>query len=642
MHIETLLRTIKKNYPKADLKLVRKAYSFAENLHKGQKRATGEEFIEHPMEVAKILAEHSLDLPTIIAGLLHDTIEDTQTSYDVIKNEFGEEIAQLVEGVTKISKLKITDWETRNAENVRKMIMASTKDIRVIFIRLADKLHNIRTINAFREEKRKRIAQAIIDVYAPIAYKLGISSIKNELENLAFEQLNPGEFNKLKRKVKKSIKQHEKEIEELKSELLPILQKEKIKIYKIFGRTKTIYSLYKKIQRKNCKFEDIFDLMALRIIAKSVKECYEIIGIIHNLWKPLPHRFKDFIAMPKSNMYQSLHTTVMVKGQPIEIQVRTEEMDKIAEDGIAAHWQYKGIFGAQEFDAKLSWLKQILEWQKELRDSKEFMEMLQVDFFEDEIHVFTPKGEVISLPKGSCVLDFAYAVHTNVGSTCTGARVNAKFVPLRTELKNGNQVEIITSKNQKPSREWLKFVKTPKARTKIKQIIREIEKIPVKSYSQKIVCKKEGASSIIDVIGVKDPEVNLAKCCGPLPGDEIVAFATSTGKVAVHKKGCFNIKKLKEGKRKDEVEVTWIDAADAIVEIKVEMKNRVGIFSEILNSIVATKTQIKSTSAKSISNTMMRCGFSIEAKGLTHIRDIIRRIKKIKDVNKVFIGSLEK
>ncbi|MBU4242690.1 MAG: RelA/SpoT family protein, partial [Nanoarchaeota archaeon] len=460
MHIETLLRTIKKNYPKADLKLVRKAYSFAENLHKGQKRATGEEFIEHPMEVAKILAEHSLDLPTIIAGLLHDTIEDTQTSYDVIKNEFGEEIAQLVEGVTKISKLKITDWETRNAENVRKMIMASTKDIRVIFIRLADKLHNIRTINAFREEKRKRIAQAIIDVYAPIAYKLGISSIKNELENLAFEQLNPGEFNKLKRKVKKSIKQHEKEIEELKSELLPILQKEKIKIYKIFGRTKTIYSLYKKIQRKNCKFEDIFDLMALRIIAKSVKECYEIIGIIHNLWKPLPHRFKDFIAMPKSNMYQSLHTTVMVKGQPIEIQVRTEEMDKIAEDGIAAHWQYKGIFGAQEFDAKLSWLKQILEWQKELRDSKEFMEMLQVDFFEDEIHVFTPKGEVISLPKGSCVLDFAYAVHTNVGSTCTGARVNAKFVPLRTELKNGNQVEIITSKNQKPSREWLKFVKT--------------------------------------------------------------------------------------------------------------------------------------------------------------------------------------
>lgn len=642
MHIETLIRAVKNSYPNADTRLVRKAYRLAEKLHRGQKRVSGEDYIEHPMEVAKILAEHNLDLPTIVAGLLHDTIEDTEASFGIIEKEFGNEIAHLVEGVTKISKLKITDWETRNAENVRKMIMASTKDIRVIFIRLADKLHNIRTIHVFREDKRKRIAKAIIEVYAPIAYKLGISSIKNELENRAFEQLDPEEFNKIKRKVKKSIKQREKEIEEIKSELLPLLDKEKIKVKRIFGRTKTIYSLYKKMQRKNCKFEDIFDLMALRIITDSVKECYETIGIIHNRWKPLPHRFKDYIAMPKSNMYQSLHTTIMVKGQPVEIQVRTEDMDRIAEDGIAAHWHYKGIYGTKEFDAKLSWLKQILEWQKELRDSKEFMEMLQVDFFEDEIHIFTPKGEVISLPKGSCVLDFAYAIHTNVGCTCTGARVNGKFVPLRTELKNGNQVEIITSKNQKPSREWLKFVKTPKARTKIKQTIRETEKIPVKSYTQKVVCKKEGASCIVDVVGVKEPEIHLAKCCGPLPGEDIVAFATNTGKVSVHKKGCFNLKKLRDGKRKDEVKVEWIDASDSIVEIKVEMENRVGIFSEILNSIVATKTQVKSTSAKSISSTMMRCGFTIEVKSLTHLRDIIRRIKKIKDVKKVFIGSLEK
>ncbi len=642
MHIETLVRAIRKQNPSANIKLVRKAYNFAKRHHSSQKRASGEPYIEHPMQVARILADHSLDLPTIVAGLLHDTIEDTAVSYENIAKEFGDQIANLVEGVTKISKLKISDWEKRNAENVRKMIMASTKDIRVIFIRLADKLHNIRTIHIFRDEKRKRIAKAILEVYAPIAYKLGMSSIKSELENLAFEQLNPEEFNRIRRKLKRSIRQHELGIDKLKQKLMPVLDKENIEIVNIFGRAKTIYSIHKKMQKKNCEFEDIFDLVALRIVTKTVKECYETIGIIHNLWKPLPYRFKDYIAMPKSNMYQSLHTTVMVNGQPVEIQVRTEEMDRIAEDGIAAHWQYKGIYGTKEFDEKLSWLKQILEWQKELRDSKEFMELLQVDFFEDEIHVFTPKGEVISLPKGSCVLDFAYSIHTNVGSSCIGARINGKFVPLRTELVNGNQVEVVTSKNQKPSREWLKLVKTPKARTKIKQDIREKEKIPVKSFTRKEVCKKKGASCIIEVPGVEEPDIHFAKCCNPLPGDEITAFSSASGKVLVHKSGCFNVRKLEQGKRKNKIKASWVDASNSVVEINVEMKNRVGIFSEILNSIVATKTAVRSTSAKSLSSNLLRCGFVLEIKSLTHLRDMIRRINKIKDVNKVFIASLEK
>lgn len=641
MNIEALIKAIKKEKLPTDIALVKKAYKFAEQHHEGKKRVSGEEFIQHPLEVAKILAEHGMDVQTIAAALLHGTVEDAKVSVDLIKKEFGEEIANLVDGVTKIKKLHSAPWEEQHAESIRKMIMASARDIRVIFIKLADKLHNMRTLKSLPEDMRLRISREVMDVYAPIAYKMGISSIKSELEDLAFGQLSPEAYKDIQSRLKRSIPQREKDIAEIKSLLGKELEKNKIQPVKMFGRPKHIYSIYRKMTVKGYAFEDIYDLIALRIITKTVKECYEIIGIIHQLWPPLPKKFKDYIATPKSNLYQSLHTTVMVKGQPAEIQVRTGEMDKIAENGIAAHWQYKGVYGDREFDAKLGWLKQILEWQKELKDSKEFMEMLKVDFFEDEIYTFTPKGEIIQLPKGACVLDFAYAVHSNIGDHCTGARINGKFVPMRAELKNGDQVEIVISKAQKPSREWLKIVITPKAKTKIKQKIREIEKIPVKCFTVKTIGKTGEESCIIEIENMRDPEIHMSHCCNPLPGEPIAAFASGSGKVAIHKEGCPNAKKAGRGNKRP-VCASWVDAANAIVEVKVEALNRIGLFAEILNSIIAMQTQMKSAGAKPLGNNMIECNFTIESKSLAHLREIIKRVNKIKDVKKVYIGSVEK
>ncbi len=642
MNINDLIKTIEKNKPQANIRLIKDAYVFASSKHKNQKRESGEPFIEHPLQTANILAEHSFDDQTIVAGLLHDVVEDTNATLKEIKAKFGDEIANIVDGVTKISKLHIANWQQRQAENIRKMILASAKDIRVIFVKLADKLHNMRTIESLRDDKRIRISQEVMDIYAPIAYKLGISSIKTELEDLAFKQLYPDKYTEIRTKMEQFIPEREKEMEEFKAKLLPELAKNGIKPLKIFGRVKHIYSIYKKMLKHNYGFENVYDLLALRVITKTVKECYEIIGVIHQIWKPVPRRFKDYIAMPKDNMYQSLHTTIVAKGHPVEIQVRTEDMDKIAEEGVAAHWHYKGVYGDKEFDAKLSWLKQILDWQRESKSPKEFMDMLHVDFFEKEIYTFTPKGDVISLPKGACVLDFAYAVHTNIGDKCTGAKVNGKFVTLRTELKNGDLVEIITSKSQKPSRDWLKFVKTSKAKTKIKHQIRELEKIPVKSYTKKIVDEIRSNISIIEVIGSKSQDVHLARCCNPLPGDMITGFISATGKVTVHKNNCPNLVKVKHGKRKQVVKVNWFDAVGAIVEIKARALNRVGIFAEILNSIVATRTTIKAANAKNITSDMIECGFSIESKSLGHVKELLKRIKKIKGVKGVFIGSVTK
>ncbi len=641
MLISVLLDTIKKNNPKANFDLIRKAYDFAEKHHDGQLRDSGEPYIQHPLEVAYILAELNLDESSIAAALLHDIIEDTKVPLSEIKKQFGDEIAGIVEGLTKISNIQIPDNETRSAENIRKVIMASARDIRVIFVKLADKLHNMRTISSLREERRKRFAKEAMDVYAPIAYKLGLHSIKTEMEDLAFEQLEPMIFRDLKEKLNKSMRQREKEIERIKSLLIKEFEKSGVEYADVFGRPKHMYSIYKKMQRKGCCFENVYDQIAFRIIVKSVKQCYEAIGIVHNLWKPIPEEFDDYIAMPKPNMYQSLHTAVMIEGQPVEIQIRTEEMDKIAEGGIAAHWKYKGMHGDAGFDSKLDWLKQILQWQKGMRDSKEFVEMLHVDFFEDELYAFTPKGDVISLPKGSCIVDFAYAVHSTVGDRCIGGKVNGKFVPLRTQLSNGDQVEILTSNAQKPSRDWLKFVVTSKAKTKIRQKIQETEKIPVKAPGRIIEEKKELEECIIEVEGVCLPKIRIAKCCHPLPGEPIIAIVTKTRRTAIHKMGCHNLKKFAKV-RKAKHSASWIDISGVTVEIKVEAINRTGLFAEILNSIVSIQTQIKSAGAKPIHNDLVECSFTLESKGLQHLQDVVRRIKRIKDVKQVYIGEIER
>ncbi|MDI6737897.1 MAG: bifunctional (p)ppGpp synthetase/guanosine-3',5'-bis(diphosphate) 3'-pyrophosphohydrolase [Nanoarchaeota archaeon] len=641
MQISVILDLVKKNNQKANIELIKKAYEFAEKHHAGQLRESGEPYIQHPLHVAYILAELNFDESSIAAALLHDIVEDTKVPITEIKKQFGEEISSIVEGLTKISNIQIPDSEERSAENIRKVIMASARDIRVIFVKLADKLHNMRTLSSLREEKRKRLAKEAMDVYAPIAYKLGLHSIKTELEDRAFEQIEPMVFRDIKERLNKSMQQREKEIERIKSLLVKEFDKNKVEYASAIGRPKHIYSIYKKMQRKGCCFENIYDQIAFRIIVKAVKQCYEVIGVVHNLWKPIPEEFDDYIAMPKPNMYQSLHTAVMIEGQPVEIQVRTEEMDKIAEGGIAAHWKYKGVQGDMKFDSKLDWLKQILQWQKGMRDSREFMEMLHVDIFEDELYAFTPKGDVISLPKGSCIVDFAYAVHSSVGDKCVGGKVNGKFVPLRTELKNGDQVEILTSNAQKPSREWLKFVVTSKAKTKIRQKVKETGGIPAKAPAQIIEQKRELEECIISIEGVCMPKLKIAKCCCPLPGDPIEAIVTKTGRTMVHKAGCHNLKKYAKS-RKARKKASWIDVSGAIVEVKVEAHNRTGLFAEILNSLVSIQTQIKSAGAKPIHNDLVECSFTMESKGLQHLQDVVRRIKRIRDVKKVYIGEIER
>lgn len=642
MEIKTVLEIAKKNKLQ-NLELIKRAYLFALKHHENQKRETGEPYIQHPLHVAKILVEMNLDEETIAAGLLHDVLEDTHATIDNLKNEFGPIIASIVDGLTKISKFNAQTKEEFRAESIRKVILASTRDIRVIFVKLADKLHNMRTLDAFREEKRKRISQEVMDIYAPIAHKLGIASIKWELEDLSFKYLNPETYDELQTKIQKSRKQREKEVEKTTQSLKDELAKHGFDEILITGRPKHIYSIYRKMMKKNKSFEEIFDLTALRIIAKEVKDCYAIIGIIHNIWKPIPNEFDDYIAMPKSNMYQSLHTAVIgPNGTPIEIQVRTEEMDKIAEAGIAAHWKYKGFSSENKFDTKLGWLRQVMEWQQSSKDYKEFMEMLQVDFFEDEIFTFTPKGDVIQLPKGATVLDFAYAVHSSVGDKCSGAKVNNKFVPLKTVLENGDQIEVITTKTQNPSREWLKFVITSKAKSKIKQFVRQTQSIPIKSITQEAEQKKQLEEWIIGVENLPDAQVKLSKCCSPLPGDQITGFATETRKVSLHKLDCHNLGKTARGGRKKRVKAYWVDNIGTAVEVIVDAQNRIGLFAEILNAIVSLQTQMKSASAKPLNDDVVECRFAIESRDLAHLQTIIKRVKSIRDVKKVFISPLEK
>ena len=640
MQLRTIIRKIEGYDKKADFDLIRKAYQFAKKHHGTQRRSSGELFIQHPLSVAYILAEHKLGATTISAALLHDVVEDTEVIKEDIVSEFGEEIANIIEGVTKITKLREMSFEEYTAETVRKVILASIRDVRVIFIKLADKLHNMRTVGVFRQEKCERIAREVLNIYAPIAYKLGIASIKWELEDLAFKYLEPEVYKDLKRKLQQSQKEREIQIEKVKKTLREQLKGESIEA-DISGRPKHLYSIYKKMLRKDKPFSDIYDIAGIRIIVKYPKECYEVMGVVHSLWTPIPKEFDDYIATPKSNRYQSLHMVVIGPDKkPVEIQVRTQDMHQVAEDGIAAHWRYKGVAGDKKFDEKLNWMKQVMEWQKESENATEFMEMLHVDFFEREIFTFTPKGRVIELPTGATVLGFAYAVHSDVGDRTIAGKINGHFAPLRTTLKNGDKVEIVTAKNQRPSRSWLKIARTSRAQSRIKKYLRAVQNIPVKTIKQTGDVKKELEAWIIDVEGIINPEILIAKCCSPLPGEEIVGYATSNGKVTIHKHACSQLKKIKLGSRKKKVNVEWTANIGSLVEIKVDALNRVGLFAEILNTLVALHTTIKSANAQPRGQDNVECSFTMETTGLEHLQNIIERIKRIKNVKKVYVGNL--
>ncbi len=508
--LDVVLRLIKQTTPKADLKLVQRAYSFAADSHKDQRRASGEDFIEHPLAVAEILAELGLDLTTIVASLLHDVVEDTPLTLADIEKEFGPEVSVIIDGVTKLDRIEGRSHEHQQAENLRKMMIAMARDIRVLLIKLADRLHNMRTIGHLPRDTQEKKAQETLDIYAPLANRLGIHQIKWQLEDLSFGTLHPRQFEEIVRMVEERQPERDVFIERVLQDIEESFKEAKIKA-EVSGRPKHYWSIYEKMVLRGKDFEDIYDLMGIRVVVESMRDCYAALGLIHTLWKPVPGRFKDYIAMPKFNMYQSLHTTVVgPEGKPLEIQIRTRAMHLTAEFGIAAHWQYKE---GKHAPADSAWLNQILDWQRDLSDPREFMESLKIDLYQEEVFVFTPKGDVRSFPRGATPVDFAYAIHTDVGHRCVGAKVNGRLVPLDSRLQNGDTVDVLTSRapNAAPSQDWLKVVATPRARNKIRQwFTRERREDAIDKGQQELVRAMRRANLPVQRILASDALASLA------------------------------------------------------------------------------------------------------------------------------------
>jgi GTP diphosphokinase / guanosine-3',5'-bis(diphosphate) 3'-diphosphatase len=496
--VKEITTAVLKYLPNADVQFIEKAFNFAATGHKGQKRKSGEPFMEHPFEVAKIITQLKMDVPSICTAFLHDILEDTTSSYQSIEKEFGKEIVFLVDALTKLSKISFVSKHERQAENFRKMLLAMSKDIRVILIKLSDRLHNMRTLKHLSEEKQREIAQETLDIYAPLANRLGISWMKTELEDLSLLHLKPPVYYKLIENINSTKKERQRYIEKTIERINEILIGRGIRA-DIQGRHKHLYSIHKKMEYRKLDFEQINDILAFRIIVDSVPECYGALGIIHSLWKPVPGRFKDYIALPKPNLYQSLHTTVIgTDGERLEVQIRTRKMHEVAEEGIAAHWVYKA---GEKFDIKeiekFSWIKQMLDWQSDMKDSDEFYEALKLDLFADEVYVFTPRGDVKEFPRGATPIDFAYRIHTEVGHHCAGAKVNGKIVPLKYKLQNGDTIEVITSENQKPSKDWLKIAITSNAKSKIRSVIKGEQREMAKKVGYEILesdIKKHGGN----------------------------------------------------------------------------------------------------------------------------------------------------
>ncbi|APU58320.1 RelA/SpoT family protein [Clostridium botulinum] len=718
--LEDLMIKIKYSFTEREIEFIKKAYNFACNAHKEQKRISGEPYITHPEEVAIILFEMGMDVNTMIAGLMHDVVEDTQYTYEDVAKEFGNEVADLVNGVTKLGKIEYKTKEEQQADNVRKMLLAMTKDIRVILIKLADRLHNMRTLRFMPVEKQKEKAQETLDIYAPLAHRLGISKIKWELEDLSFRYINPNEYYFLVRKIAEKRAEREEHIKEIISNLQQNLKRAGIKS-EIDGRPKHFYSIYKKMHNKNKNLDQIFDLTAVRILVDTVKDCYAALGIAHTVYKPIPGRFKDYIAMPKPNMYQSLHSTVMgVGGRPFEIQIRTYEMHKTAEYGIAAHWKYKeGVENSNNIDLKLTWLREMLDWQKETTDPEEFMQGFKIDLFSDEVFVFTPKGKVISLPNRATPVDFAYKIHTDIGHRCIGAKVNGKMVPLDYELKTGEIIEVLTSTTPKgPNLDWLSMVKSNQAKSKIRAWFKKEDKEEnitkgkdileketkkqgynfgelAKGEVLETVLKRYNMSSIEDMfaaVGIgalaasavvlrfreqylkkNKPELNwnevrdqinrsnkqkkkkssspgiivkgednllvrFAKCCNPVPGDNIIGYITKGRGISIHRTDCKNMEQLVEEDSTKIVEVSWgkPKGGEYISELEVIAENTDGLLADIMLTINGSKTNLYAVNAKPIKNDSVVVNIKLKISNIEDLKSVMKDIRKLKGVLEVY------
>ncbi len=673
--LEALIKVVRARNPKADSRQIQRAHAFAGEAHRGQKRLSGEDFIEHPVAVAAIVADLGMDLTTIEAALLHDVVEDTTLTIEDVRSEFGDQVATMVDGLTKLDAIKFRSREQEQAENVRKMIVAMAQDIRILLIKLADRLHNMRTLDVFSRQKQEQKATETLEIYAPLAHRLGVHRIKWELEDLAFKALHPHRFAEIERLVEKREGERQEYVEQVCAELQAKLRDMKIKA-EVVGRPKHLYSVYEKMVLRGKEFNEIYDLVGIRLMVDSVRDCYAALGALHALWRPVPGRFKDYIAMPKFNMYQSLHTTVIgPEGRPLEIQIRTSPMHRTAEYGIAAHWRYKDRSSKKSSDdqAEMAWLGRVLEWQQEMADPREFMEGLKINLYEGQVFVFTPKGDVVNLPAGATPIDFAYSIHTEVGHRCMGARVNGRLVPLDYQLQTGDSVEVLISKavDAGPKRDWLSIVKTPRARNKIRQwfsrerredaletgkdlLQRELRRhsLPVVRLSSDALMSQVAgdlkypeipaarpvrlaspAAQPVVVQGRSDVWVKLARCCTPVPGDEIMGFVTRGHGVSVHRADCPNAKDLtRQAERL--IEVSWRGGAPTsfLVSIQVEALDRRKLLQDVATVLGDQHVNIIAASSKTGKDRIATLRFTFELADITHLSSIMSSVKRVESV----------
>jgi guanosine-3',5'-bis(diphosphate) 3'-pyrophosphohydrolase len=708
--LDSLLRKVRAYNPKADVREVQRAFEFAADSHRGQLRQSGEPFIHHPLGVAHILADLGMDTTTLEAALLHDVVEDTDLSLDDIRQEFGDEVTAIVDGLTKLDRIEYRSREQEQAENVRKMIVAMARDIRVLIIKLADRLHNMRTLDSMPLRKQEAKAVETLEIYSPLAHRLGIFQIKWELEDLGFRTLHPKRFEEIRSLVGKAEDERAKYLDGVLESVTGQLRRAKVKA-EVEGRPKHLYGVYEKMQLRGKEFSEIFDLVAIRVLVDTVKDCYAALGAIHSLWRPIPGRFKDYIAMPKFNMYQSLHTTVIgPEGRPLEVQIRTHQMHRTAEFGIAAHWRYKEGGKRKDETSDLAWLAQMLEWQREMSDPREFMEGLRIDLYDDRVFAFTPKGDVVDLPAGSTPIDFAYAIHTEVGHRCMGAKVGGKLVPLDYQLQTGDTVEVLASKarDSGPSRDWLQVVATPRARNKIKQwfsrerredaidtgrdmLQRELRRqgLPLKrlttedtlgrvaaelkypSLDAMMVAVGEGHVSPQSVVirltrlitgdeeeavaaevpparpvqlaprtdkpvivaGADDLWVNLARCCTPVPGDDIVGFVTRGRGVSVHRADCPNAQAL--AREEDRfIDVSWRagKGTSFVVSIQIEALDRKKLLGDVATALSEQQVNILSATTAVGKDRVARFRFTFELADIAHLSSVLQAVKKVDGV----------